>query len=49
MVYDGYSKVMSNIPKMGHLTTPGLGRLWMVAKSCTRWQPLQGGAPGHDS
>ena len=23
MVYNGYYKVMSNIPKMGHLTTPG--------------------------
>ena len=22
MVYTGYYKVMSNIPKMGHLTTP---------------------------
>ena len=22
MVYNGYYKVMSNIPKMGHLTTP---------------------------
>ena len=25
MVYNGYYKVMSNIPKMGHLTTPVLG------------------------
>ena len=24
MVYNGYYKVMSNIPKMGHLTTPAL-------------------------
>ena len=24
MVYNGYYKVMSNIPKMGHLTTPDL-------------------------
>ena len=24
MVYDGYYKVMSNIPKMGHLPTPVL-------------------------
>ena len=24
MVYNGYYKVMSNIPKMGHLTTPGV-------------------------
>ena len=23
MVYNGYYKVMSNIPKMGHLPTPG--------------------------
>ena len=22
MIYNGYYKVMSNIPKMGHLTTP---------------------------
>ena len=26
MVYNGYYKVMSNIPKMGHLTTP---ELWL--------------------
>ena len=25
MVYNGYYKVMSNIPKMGHLTTPDHG------------------------
>ena len=25
MVYNGYYKVMSNIPKMGHLTTPVYG------------------------
>ena len=24
MVYNGYYEVMSNIPKMGHLTTPGI-------------------------
>ena len=24
MVYNGYYKVMSNIPKMGHLPTPGI-------------------------
>ena len=28
MVYNGYYKVMSNIPKMGHLTTPGLSVVW---------------------
>ena len=27
MVYNGYYKVMSNIPKMGHLPTPGKSRL----------------------
>ena len=27
MVYNGYYKVMSNIPKMGHLTTPEIVRL----------------------
>ena len=26
MVYNGYYKVMSNIPKMGHLTTPDFVR-----------------------
>ena len=26
MVYNGYYKVMSNIPKMGHLPTPGIDR-----------------------
>ena len=26
MVYNGYYKVMSNIPKMGHLTTPDIQR-----------------------
>ena len=26
MVYNGYYKVMSNIPKMGHLPTPALDR-----------------------
>ena len=25
MVYNGYYKMMSNIPKMGHLTTPDIG------------------------
>jgi hypothetical protein len=25
MIYNGYYKVMSNIPKMGQLPTPGLG------------------------
>ena len=29
MVYNGYYKMMSNIPKMGHLPTPGLGWLKM--------------------
>ena len=28
MVYNGYYKVMSNIPKMGHLTTPVLWARW---------------------
>ena len=27
MVYNGYYKVMSNIPKMGHLTTPDMYQL----------------------
>jgi hypothetical protein len=27
MVYNGYYKVMSNIPKMGQLPTPGNGGL----------------------
>ena len=29
MVYNGYYKVMSNIPKMGHLPTPDWSRLWV--------------------
>ena len=28
MVYNGYYKVMSNIPKMGHLPTPALWGIW---------------------
>jgi hypothetical protein len=28
MVYNGYYKVMSNIPKMGHLPTPVISRKW---------------------
>ena len=27
MVYNGYYKVMSNIPKMGHLPTPGINMI----------------------
>ena len=33
MVYNGYYKVMSNIPKMGHLTTPENGGLNMAFTS----------------
>ena len=33
MVYNGYYKVMSNIPKMGHLPTPGLQDLEVSPKS----------------
>jgi hypothetical protein len=28
MVYNGYYKVMSNIPKMGQLPTPVMGSSW---------------------
>ena len=29
MVYNGYYKVMSNMPKMGHLTTPDKDRVFL--------------------
>ena len=32
MVYNGYYKVMSNIPKMGHLTTPVLTKITFYAQ-----------------
>ena len=35
MVYNGYYKVMSNIPKMGHLPTPvDTAHLFDVLRSC---------------
>ena len=41
MVYNGYYKVMSNIPKMGHLTTPGKHRFsnknLMILMYMTGW------------
>ena len=34
MVYNGYYKVMSNIPKMGHLPTPDIpNKSWVWVKS----------------
>ena len=40
-VYNGYYKVMSNIPKMGHLPTPDVvepvvysGGLWFIVMDC---------------
>ena len=30
MVYNGYYKVMSNIPKMGHLPTPGYSEATVI-------------------
>ena len=33
MVYNGYYKVMSNIPKMGHLPTPGFYRHFLRLKN----------------
>ena len=49
MVYNGYYKVMSNIPKMGHLTTPdqsvGFLHPWaprhLHRRLLQRHQPLQ--------
>ena len=39
MVYNGYYKVMSNIPKMGHLTTPVKldGGQQCIEHEITRW------------
>ena len=45
MVYNGYYKVMSNIPKMGHLPTPVLSAIShdpsMTARHPTSQQHLQ--------
>ena len=43
MVYNGYYKVMSNIPKMGHLPTPILHvlHLTMFFTSATQMQNLR--------
>ena len=38
MVYNGYYKVMSNIPKMGHLPTPENGRVLWPPPSPSRLQ-----------
>ena len=35
MVYNGYYKVMSNIPKMGHLTTPAYNQCWIHGGNCS--------------
>ena len=33
MVYNGYYKVMSNIPKMGHLTTPEISETYEISEA----------------
>ena len=39
-VYNGYYKVMSNIPKMGHLPTPGSESLKIGDRSCVQAQQI---------
>ena len=47
MVYNGYYKVMSNIPKMGHLTTPVLGSQKVCGfPTCWDVNSLSAGARG---
>ena len=45
MVYNGYYKVMSNIPKMGHLTTPENRLLENPLQKFWSFQPGRLGRP----